>query len=216
MRKSSWPFHMAPNGDLITEKDDSINRKGMDPLCRGRNQTNLDVPVNGDSQQLDLLREQFRLDSLETYVLVSVLTATSSRAALMDRLDNPDDPLLSTIHTLLLLVAALSTFSGIYATIVFSLSILYGKTALGMNRDKAYEFILERTSKQRVRGFQAFLASLLFFVVEIGLLVTEKVPSQLVPPVAVVSIIFAGLIAGEVQYIIENAAVIFSPRKDDQ
>lgn len=164
----------------------------------------------------DLEREVLRLDSLGGYVLVTILCATSSRAALEDQLPEAADALIQNLHTLLMLVSTLSVFSGIYSTIMFSLCILYGKTALGMQRDRVYDYLLEKTHDQRVRGFQAFLLSMLFFVSENALLAMEKVPAEINPLIAVSSVGFLGFTGKEVLHIISHASLNYRPEKSKE
>eukprot|EP00797_Seminavis_robusta_P003781 Sro123_g059730.2 (193) ;mRNA; r:100772-101350 len=107
----------------------------------------------------------------------------------------------------------MSIFAGIYATIMFSLCILYGKTALGMQRDRVYDYLLGKTYNVRVRAFQAFLSCLFLFIVENGLIAMERVPEEIRPVVGVASLAFIAFTSWEAHHIISYASLIFRPEK---
>merc|ERR1712107_567309 len=80
------------------------------------------------------------------------------------------------VSTLILGTSTISIFSGLYATIVFSMCILYGKTALGLDREDSYYYFMENTAIHRSRGFQAYQLSLLLFVIHIILIIVKDLP----------------------------------------
>lgn len=82
----------------------------------------------GDLEPLE--RQLIRLEGLEPYVLVSVLTATASYSTITSE-EFIVDGVVDWTGAGLLASALGSTLCGLYSTIIFSLSILYGKTALG-------------------------------------------------------------------------------------
>ena len=84
----------------------------------------------GDLEPLE--RQLIRLEGLEPYVLVSVLTATASYSTITSA-EFITDGVIDWTGAGLLASALGSTLCGLYSTIIFSLSILYGKTALGAN-----------------------------------------------------------------------------------
>ena len=63
-----------------------------------------------------------------------------------------------------------------YATVVFSLVMLYGKGAIGMERDQEYAQFMENTGNQRRDGFRAFTISGIMFFVSVILEVCQKLP----------------------------------------
>jgi len=71
-------------------------------------------------------------------------------------------------------VSGLSALCGLYATIIFSLTILYGKSALGAERDREYDRFLRRTVRARVHGTRCFSGSLSLFAVETVLVLVER------------------------------------------
>jgi hypothetical protein len=87
-----------------------------------------DLRKLGDLEPLE--RQLIRLEGLEPYVLVSVLTATASYSTITSE-NFVVDGVIDWTGAGLLASALGSTLCGLYSTIIFSLSILYGKTALG-------------------------------------------------------------------------------------
>ncbi|KAL7564308.1 hypothetical protein ACA910_007161 [Epithemia clementina (nom. ined.)] len=167
---------------LLDNKDNNHVDEVLHPTarqCPTRNDHHDDKAENDDHVVLDLEREKTRLESLESYVLVSILTASASFAVL----DAAPDPFLaggsgSLVSTLTVFAAGLSSLCGLHATVVFSLCVLYGKTALGRYHDDAYQAFLQRVAPQRVRGFTTFAASLLLFAVETALLLYQHAPPK--------------------------------------
>ena len=68
---------------------------------------------------------------------------------------------------------------GLYVTVVFSLTILYGKTALGLSRDDEYYAFMDATVLQRFRAFQAFTAGLFLFAVSVVFEVCTRCPDDI-------------------------------------
>ena len=178
-----------------------------------------------------LERQEIRLEGFEPYVLVSVLTAEGSFGMISEMnniewddvatmISNGDSlgQILCAIDWLSIAVlfsAAFSTITGVYATTVFALSILYGKTALGMSRDEAYHDFMDATGLQRFRAFQAFSLALISFSLSVLLLVAERSPPPLRLPLVIVSI--PVLIFGSTEYnsIVSAARPIFFPSTTD-
>ena len=71
-------------------------------------------------------------------------------------------------------VSGLSALFGLYATIVFSLTILYGKSALGAERDVQYDDFLQKTARARVNAFRCFSYSLGLFALLAMLVLVER------------------------------------------
>jgi hypothetical protein len=134
----------------------------------------------------DFFRQSTRLASMDNYVLVSTLTASMSFGALLGftpsaaskalvHIQSPSIWLLYKSVTLAIqVVSGLSTLCGLYATIIFSLTILYGKSALGAERDIEYDVFLKRTTRARQDGFRAFSVSLGLFCLDAVLLLVER------------------------------------------
>ena len=133
----------------------------------------------GDLEPLE--RQELRLGGFEPYILVSVLTAQAPFEEISD-VEISWDKLFKTSSLLdfsgeswysigILLSAAGATITG---TVVFSLTILYGKTALGMDRDDDYYSFMDGTGLQRFHAFQAFTYSLFLFSISVLLEVTMR------------------------------------------
>jgi len=127
-----------------------------------------------------LERQLTRLDGFEPYILVSVLTATASHQALIEQAILANDSNILQIESFSIFLTSLgSTLCGMYSALVFALSILYGKTALGMDRTDAYYYFLDQTATKRQRAFQFFSASLAFFCANILILAVYKLPPEM-------------------------------------
>ena len=72
------------------------------------------------------------------------------------------------------LVSGASTLLGLYAAVIFSLTVLYGKAALGAERDREYDKFLRRTLRARVHGSRCFSGSLAAFAAEALLVLVER------------------------------------------
>lgn len=175
-------------------------------------------------EQLDLQREQLRLESFEGYILVSVLTSTSSFGALVE-LQMPDVTELTLLHAAVVATSCLSALLGMYSAVTFALIQLYGKTALSIHgrldkndfsiRQHCYDRFLERTSNVRVRGFQAAILSLVLFVVEILLVACEMLPMPTLRfPFAAVSSLVVLLLVKDWQFVLNAATPIFVNNND--
>jgi hypothetical protein len=163
--------------------------------------------------EIDLEREKARMESFEEYVLVSVLTASASFGILCE-VDLSHAAGGGGDHTHLSVVtivcAGLATLCGLHATVVFSLSALYGKSCIGKGKDYEYAYLLQELGEQRQRGFQSFSGSLLLFSLEVGLLLLESVP----PPYQFVTFIMVGtmlyLILSDWKTIVDKAKIIYT------
>jgi hypothetical protein len=63
---------------------------------------------------------------------------------------------------------------GLYARMIFSLTVLYSKSALGAERDREYDRFLRNTTRARIHGFRSFSFSLGLFAVEVLLVLVER------------------------------------------
>jgi hypothetical protein len=154
-----------------------------------------------------------RLDSFDSYIVVSVLTATASFAALLD--DNPEGDKSLTqramARNVAILLCAVCSLSGIYSTVVFSFSSIYGRTAIAMRKYEAYETFLASTAPMRKRAFFAYLLSLILFIVLLIIAAVDKIDPQLEIPFAVCLVVLSGLVYRDWSHIIAAAGVIFAP-----
>ena len=172
-----------------------------------------------------LERQSFRMQGFDPYILVAVLTAGESfdvvttykpeweRLAEVTSL--ADLTLQDWYMQLLLIVGAASTLSGAYAAVTFSLTILYGKTAIGLGKDEAYYEFLDTTGLQRFRGFKAFSSSLGLFCLIVFLELVEKTPAVFRIPVGIAAAAFLVFCRYEYNFIIDSAGPIFAPTAEE-
>lgn len=163
----------------------------------------------------DLDRDRLRLESFETYVLVSVMSASASFASFQATdFDSFPGFFPTALCYLKMACSSISALFGLYSTIVFSLCVLYGKTALGMKKDDMFEYFVKSTGKQRIRGFQAFSLSLQCFAGEVALTIVGRMGW-----VAAIAAVFAlFVIINDLHAIIEAAGPIFTgiiPNEDN-
>jgi hypothetical protein len=132
------------------------------------------------------------LDSFDSYIVVSVLTATASFAALFEANSEQQDNTnnnnnnnnnnntyyMSLLHNISVLTCTICSLSGIYATVVFSFSSIYGRTAVGTGRIDIYEEFLKSTGSIRYKAFLMYLLSLILFIVLLVITATEKIDKE--------------------------------------
>lgn len=161
-----------------------------------------------------LERASLRLDGLEVYALVGALQAGTSVAMMQEVTigDNGEDLYFfdTILQAFFLLCGTAATLGGIYATIMFALCSLYGKTALGMNRDDMYEYFMKKTGPYRMRAFNAFTTSLLLFCFQVVMLFGMKVSGRLKIPLCIVISVIIWLGRRDTNALIEAATPIFT------
>ena len=151
------------------------------------------------THERDFFRQTVRLESMDSYLLVSTLTASMSYGALLGFTPSPTTVaaistmkqtksillfglirlnnvkfLYNNLCLAIQVLAGLSTLFGLYATVVFSLTTLYGKAALGVERDREYDLFIRKTVRARVHGFRCYLYSLGCFAIQAFLVLVEK------------------------------------------
>jgi len=124
--------------------------------------------------EIDLERAKAKLESYDLYVIVSVLISAAS----LDVVKHFDLDSNSTVSPFVVLMAGLASLCGVHSTAVWALCALYGRSALGMKRDKLYDYLRVELSEIRRRGFATFSASLLLFSLEVGALLLYAVPQK--------------------------------------
>ncbi len=161
----------------------------------------------------DYFRQATRVQAWDEYVLVSVLCTSISYGALQTFSVNPDHAGIVLyelyVKTAIHLVAGVSVLTGLYSTMVFSLSILYARTALGMERDPQYDAFLQNTEQIRINAFRCFSASLLSFAVMVVLVLSEELPLVMHVPVggAMVLALYYGI--RDWRILVDEAADIY-------
>lgn len=93
----------------------------IEEFRKERRKRDYDRLVGGLAESNDLTRENARLDSLSSYLIVSCLTGTASYATIESlRLESTATDV-HVFYNLAMVAASLGALSGIYATVVFSL-----------------------------------------------------------------------------------------------
>ena len=167
----------------------------------------------------DFFRQDVRVQAWDQYVLVSILCTSISYNAL-------DNFQLSTDHegiyfyevilkALIQIVAGFAVLSGLYSTMVFSICILYGKSALGLERDVQYDKFLETTSDIRVNAFRAFSAALAFFAILVVLVLSEDLPLIMHIPIGSIFIISLYLGFRDWKRLVDAAGDIFNDDEEE-
>lgn len=171
------------------------------------------LSIGPDVEAIDIERKKTKMESFDCYILVSVLTATASFSTLQDftRLDDSGKSFYCQVLLVITQIAAgLSTICGLYATVVFSLTVLYAKSALGLNRDATYTYFLKETGMVRVRGFRAFSTSLLAFALEAALVTFLRVPAFARFPVLIVIVVLLRFLGNDWLLIVDTASAIYT------
>jgi len=114
---------------------------------------------SGEFSAAALDRIKMRLEGQGTYAVVSALVVNmgirlvSASPELMGEVWWP----LACLYSSALAICVLS---GVYATIVFTLTKMYSMTVIGLYRDAQFTEFFTATAKYRISGFLAFCASL--------------------------------------------------------
>lgn len=167
----------------------------------------------------DFFRQSTRIQAWDEYVLVSILCTSISYGALQTFQLNPDHEGIflyeSVLKTTIQIVAGMAVLSGLYSTMVFSLSILYGRTALGLERDPQYDSFLENTQDIRDAAFKAFSMSLAFFAILVVLVLAEDLPLVMHLPIG--GIMLGALYVGfrDWKILVDYATDIYDYLDDD-
>ena len=164
--------------------DDFIEKKfAMRPLLAVDNDEEDEEDEDDDSsnglQELD--RACVRLDGIEMYAIISALTCATSISCF----DNYDPTPLSVIlneravftalaELLYYSTGAVGMMTGLHATLIFSLVTMYGRTAVGIDRDDAFNSFFANTGPQRFNGFRSFKISLYCFMTQLSFLIGRK------------------------------------------
>lgn len=157
-----------------------------------------DVKPKALVHERDFFRQATRIQAWDEYVLVSILCTSISFGALQNVSLNPDHEGIFfyefVVKTLIQVVAGSAVLTGLYSCMVFSLSILYTKTALGLERDPQFDNFLESTGDIRVNAFYAFSLSLALFAILVVLVLSEDLPLAMHLPVGAITIfaLYAG------------------------
>mmetsp|Transcript_37099 Transcript_37099/g.81254 ORF Transcript_37099/g.81254 Transcript_37099/m.81254 type:complete len:456 (-) Transcript_37099:88-1455(-) len=165
-------------------------------------------------------RKQVRLDGLEVYAVVSAVTA-GTLVSVFDSYHPGDIVDLFTsgrylevlMSALFLITGSGGIVCGLHCIFVFSLITMYGRTALGMERDDALEIFFAGTGLQRFHGFKTFVGSLYALMCELVVVITSKISSNPWLHLAALAVTTRLMyyVYNDTQIIMEKAGVIFAP-----
>lgn len=225
----------APQSLIIDSNDDKLTRKGR---AEGRDdddssfslKTNTDA--NGEDkeeetdQSQELERKRDRLDGLEVYAVVSALSAGTmvavfdsyqpSGATGGDVIDlfQRGKYLEFLMSAIFIVAGSVGIVCSLHCIFVFSLVTMYGRTAIGMDRDDALDTFFAGTGVQRFHGFKTFVGSLYALMFELIVVITSKVSDK--PFVHLTAIVLTSRLMynvySDTQIIIDKASVIFALR----
>ena len=106
--------------ETVAENGTSIASGPKDEECPMDN--DYDVLIDEMAESIDLTRENAKLDSVSSYVVVSILTATSCFGTVGNFATTQSiDLFQDSLHFSVVLTASIGALSGIYSTVVFSL-----------------------------------------------------------------------------------------------
>jgi hypothetical protein len=165
--------------ETTMEQQQRIRRDDYERKLEDADFLMLDLAPKALVHERDYFRQETRIQAWDEYVLVSILCTSISFGALLNFQLVPDHQgivLYETLKIGIQVFSGLAVFSGLYSTMVFSLSILYARTALGMERDPQYDTFLDNTERIRIRAFQSFSLSLFSFSILVVLMLTEHLP----------------------------------------
>lgn len=112
-------------------------------------------------QELD--RVKMRVDGLGTYAVVSALVVNMGIRLVSAISEDALRRIWLPLGCFYCGSLALCVLSGVYATVVFTLTKMYSKTAMGLHRDAAFIEFFKSTAIYRQLGFVAFCTSLACF-----------------------------------------------------
>lgn len=114
----------------------------------------------GQMSPATLERVKMRLDGLGTYAVVSALVVNMGIRLVSSTTDEVMTKVWWPLSCAYCAALVACVLSGVYATVVFTLTKMYSKTAIGLYRDAAFTEFFRATAQYRVSGFLAFCTSL--------------------------------------------------------
>jgi len=209
------PFHdIHGSCEPFVDADLSISSSVTDNGARGDGINTYNNIVDNSDDENFLSRKVFRMDGLEVYAIVGALNVASCIASLDAYGDiniNRDVYTLFFDHTFAV-ANAIATLSGLHATFIFSIVTMYGRTAIGLDKDSSYKDFMEGTQSQRHRAFQCFSVSLYASLVQCVLLIINRmVPERKFLVLAVMCILITVTIS-EAHDVIAEGGMIYCPK----
>ena len=115
------------------------------------------------------------------------------------------------LHAAFMSCALTAILGGTYSVVVFTLSSLYGKTALGMRRDDMYNQFMMGTGGARFRAFNAFKLSLWSFCIQVVILFAERSVSRIRAAVLIIGFVAVEFGRRDCNLLIRAATPMFFP-----
>jgi hypothetical protein len=110
----------------------------------------------------DIARARVRIESYGTYATVAALmTNASMRLMTSTTVNETKEWLDRLVQAIFITSIGISILTGTFTAVIFTLSGIYAKTALGVSMDGACKAFLDQSQVFRQRGFQAFEVSLI-------------------------------------------------------
>eukprot|EP00978_Attheya_sp_CCMP212_P021478 scaffold62765_cov53-Attheya_sp.AAC.2 len=191
-------------------KEEDVDWERDDDRIDARERRNFPIE---ELEELD--RTSLRLDGLETYVIVGALISTSSFECVYQNNIAMNGNL---FNYATLFIGGFATLFSLYSTMIFASCVLYGRTSVGMKRDRSYANFMRKTQDIRISGFKALDAGLLLFSVDVVLVLAERVPWPVAIPWLVCGLALVAKGYATFQDIVDAARPIFTgtlPSDDD-
>ena len=205
---------MSDEGD-----DDDASFSFKDDDADKSTNSNEEPPDVDHSQVLD--RKRDRLDGLEVYAVVSAISA-GTMVAVFDSYQPAGGDVFDLFHhgryleflmsTIFLVTGSIGIVCALHCIFIFSLVTMYGRTAIGMDRDDALDVFFAGTGVQRFHGFKTFVGSLYALMFQLIVVITSKVSDK--PFVHLLAVIVTSRLMYNVyrdtQIVMDKASVIFA------
>mmetsp|Transcript_12310 Transcript_12310/g.18894 ORF Transcript_12310/g.18894 Transcript_12310/m.18894 type:complete len:371 (-) Transcript_12310:129-1241(-) len=166
----------------------------------------------------NLDRLGMRIDGFECYVLIGLWVSTSCFGDLLvGDFRNRKGALPQLLRDSTVVFGLLVCLCGLYSTVVFATTILYGKTAVGLNRDVRFFTFMQDTAPQRSRAFRYLQYSTMSYVFLVCLVAMNELPSSYYVPLAMMVLgylIYRG--AADVLYILKSASPIYATPVEEE
>ena len=205
---------MSGEGD-----DDDASFSFKDDDADKSTNSNEEPPDVDHSQVLD--RKRDRLDGLEVYAVVSAISA-GTMVAVFDSYQPAGGDVIDLFYhgryldflmsAIFLVTGSIGIVCALHCIFVFSLVTMYGRTAIGMDRDDALDIFFAGTGVQRFHGFKTFVGSLYALMFQLIVVITSKVSDK--PFVHLLAVIVTSRLMYNVyrdtQIVMDKASVIFA------
>ena len=206
----------------ITEDDDDDTSFSFkdDDADRLKSVNSSEEPPDVDHSQV-LERKRDRLDGLEVYAVVSAISA-GTMVAVFDSYQPVGGDVFDLFHhgqyleffmsAMFLVTGSIGIVCALHCIFVFSLVTMYGRTAIGMDRDDALDIFFAGTGVQRFHGFKTFVGSLYALMVQLIVVITSKVSDK--PFVHLLAVVATSRLMynvySDTQIVMDKASVIFA------